>query len=499
MSIEKIVSIAKRRGFFYLGSEIHKPIAGFWHYGPLGVALKRKIENEWRNFFVKGEEFYEVEGTSIMPENVFIASGHVEGFSDPLVQCKKCKSLHRADKLIEQKTGIFIPERSSTKKFDKIIKEKKVRCPDCNGNLSNTRFFNMMFKVNVGPTEKAEVAYLRPETCQAIFVDFLNIYRAMRAKLPFGIAQIGRSFRNEISPRQTLLRQREFTQAEAEIFFNPEKDEFPKFDEVKDYKLNLLMVKDGKLRKVSVEEAVKEKLIKRKLIAYYLARIQQFLNTLGIPLEAIRLREQTDEERPFYAEYAFDCDVETSLGWIEVVANHYRTDYDLKSHMKVSGKDLSIVEEGKKVIPHVWEISQGIDRTLLCVMLHCFREGKERGWEWFSFPPRISPYVAGVFPLVNKDKLPEKAREVYGMLKKSFDVFYDDGASIGKLYARSDEVGTPYCITIDYQTLEEDSVTIRERDTTKQIRVKIKDLIDTLWKLINQEIEFEKAGKLVKS
>ncbi|MFQ5710292.1 MAG: glycine--tRNA ligase [Candidatus Geothermarchaeales archaeon] len=498
MSLKKIVDVAKRRGFFYPGSGIHSPMAGFWHYGPLGTSLKRNIEEAWRRFFIVGEEFFEIEGTNIMPEKVFVASGHLESFADPLVQCKRCKSLHRADKLIEEKTGIFVPERAPTEEFDKTMREHDVRCPSCGGDLANTRYFNMMFKLSVGPTEQAEIAYLRPETCQAIFVDFLNVYRSMRAKLPFGIAQIGRSFRNEISPRQTLIRQREFSQAEAEIFFNPDKiDEFPRFDEVKNYRLNLQMLNDEKVREITVEDAVRSGLIGGRLIAYYLARIQQFINGLGIPIEAIRLREQTDEERPFYAAQAFDCDVNTHLGWVEVVANHYRTDYDLASHMKVSGKDLRVSEEGEKFIPHVWEISQGIDRTLLCVMIHSYRQGKERGWEWLALPPRIAPYQCGVFPLLSKNGLPEKAREVYHLLKQCFHTFYDRSGSIGKRYARSDEIGVPAAITCDYQTLEDDTVTIRDRDSTNQIRVKIEDLTQTLWKLLEGEA-LEKLGKLIK-
>lgn len=497
MSMEKIVEVAKRRGFFWPSSDIYNPIAGFWHYGPVGLVLKKKIEDTWRKTFVKDEGFYEVEGTNIMPEAVFVASGHVKGFSDPLVQCEKCKSLHRADKLVEKQTGISVPEHSSLKKFDEIIKKKKITCPNCGGKLRKTKFFNMMFKLRTGATEEGEVAYLRPETCQVIFVDFLNVYRTMRAKLPFGIVQIGRSFRNEISPRQTLLRQREFTQAEAEIFFNNTDKTFPRFDEVKNYKLNLQMVKDNSVRQLTVEEAVKGKLISYKLIAYYLAKLQQFINSLGIPLDAIRLREHTKDERPFYAKQAFDCDIKTTEGWIEVAANHYRTDYDLKSHMKASGKELSVVEDGKKVIPHVWEISEGIDRTLFLVMMHCFREDKKRGWDWFAFPPKIAPYTVAIFPLVNKDGLSEKAKEVYESLRKCYDIYYDKSGSIGKRYARADEVGCLTTLTIDYQTLKDDTLTIRDRDTTQQIRVPIKDLKQILWKVLEGE-ELEKLGKIVK-
>ena len=494
MIFEKVVEIAKRRGFFYPGSEIYGGISGFWHYGVVGTLLKKKIENEWRRFFVKEEGFFEIEGSNIMPKEVFVASGHLQSFSDPIVQCKKCKALFRADKLIEEQAGIFLPERATLEDFNKTIKEKNIKCPKCKGELGEVRFFNLMLKVDVGPTEKSETAYLRPETCQVIFVDFLNVYRTCRAKLPFGIAQIGRAFRNEISPRQTLLRQREFTQAEAEIFFNPKNENFSeeKFEKIKDYELNIW---DNELKKIKVKELSQK--INSKLIPYYLAKIQQFIERVGIPLENIRLRELGEDEKAFYAKYAFDCEVKTELGWIELVANNYRSDYDLSSHMKVSKKDLSVVEENEKIVPHVWEISQGIDRTLLCIMLQHYHDEKERGWEWFSFPPNISPYVAGVFPLVSKDNLPEKAKEVYESLKKNFDVFYDEKGSIGRRYARADEIGTFLGITIDYQTLEDNTVTLRNRDTTKQIRVKIENLAGVIEKLINKEIEFEKAGEAV--
>jgi len=496
MSFEKVVEIAKRRGFFYPGSEIYGGLSGFWHYGVVGTLLKKKIENEWRRFFVKEEGFFEIEGSNIMPKDVFVASGHLQSFSDPIVQCKKCKALFRADKLIEEQAGIFLPEKTNVEEFNKIIKEKNIKCPKCKGELGEVRFFNLMLKVEIGPTEKSEIAYLRPETCQAIFVDFLNVYRTSRAKLPFGIAQIGRAFRNEISPRQALLRQREFTQAEAEIFFNPKNENLDaeKFEKIKDYKLNIW---NEKQNQITTEEFSQK--IKSKLVAYYLAKIQQFIESLGIPLENIRLRELGEDEKAFYAKYAFDCEVKTELGWIELVANNYRSDYDLSSHMKLSKKDLSVVEgnEKEKIIPHVWEISQGIDRTLLCVMLQHYHDEKERGWEWFSFPPKISPYIAGVFPLVSKDNLPNKAKEVFEILKKKFDVFYDENGSIGRRYARADEIGTFLGITIDYQTIEDNTVTLRNRDTTKQIRVKIQNLVEIIEKLINEEIEFEKAGEAV--
>ncbi len=481
---EKIIRIAKKRGFFYQSCEIYKPISGFWHYGSVGVLLKKKIEEEWRRFFIKNEGFYEIEGTNIMPKDVFVASGHLKGFSDPIVQCKKCNSLYRADKLIYETLGIFVPERAKEEEFDKIIKEKNVRCIKCRGELMNTRFFNMMFELGVGASEKREIAYLRPETCQSIFVDFLNVYRAMRARLPFGIAQIGRSFRNEISPRQGLLRQREFTQAEAEIFFDPSVKNFEGFEKIKNTELNILRAGKNETEKMSLEEMIKNGIIDNELFGYYLAKVQEFINSLGIPLSAIRFREQEEEERPFYAKLAFDCEVYTPIGWIEIVANHYRSDHDLKSHSEISGKDLSIIVNNKKIIPHVWEISQGIDRTLFCVMMHAFKED-ERGWSYFSFEPKIAPYSVAVFPLVSKDGLPEKAKEVYKILRKDFDTLYDESGSIGKRYARADEIGVPFCITIDYQTLEDNTVTIRDVNTTEQVRIKIDNISDFIKRMIS--------------
>ena len=510
MKLEDIINIAQKRGFFYPSAEIYDAIAGFWNYGPVGYLLKRKIENEWRKFFIKDKYYkqgdknppptlirtrcFEMQGTDIMPEDVFNASGHIKSFADPLTQCKKCKSMFRTDKLIEDKLNIFVPERTTEKKFDEIIKKNKIKCPNCSGELTKTRYFNMMFKLDVGPTEQAKTAYLRPETCQAIFTDFQKIYKIMRAHLPLGIAQIGRAFRNEISPRRTLLRQREFTQAELEVFFDPEKiDDFPEFETIKNEKIRIQMENEEQPKEITVEHAVEKNLIKAKLFAYYLARIYQFINILGIKNESIRLREQTKDERPFYASQAFDCEVETLTGWTEIVANHYRTDHDISSHMKVSKKDLRVLEDGKKITPHVWEVSQGIDRTVFCVLVHCYRED-ERGWSWFAFPPEISPYAAGVFPLVNKNGLPAKAKEVYKILE-DFDVFYDDKGSIGRRYARADEIGTPFGITIDNQTLEDNTITIRNRDNCKQIRILIKDLVDIISKLISGKMKFEEIEK----
>ena len=495
---EKIMSLAKRRGFFYPAAEIHTAIAGFWSFGPLGAAMKRRIENLWREAFVKGEGYYEVEGANILPAAVFSASGHLAGFTDPLVQCKRCHSTYRADKIIEQAAGIFVPERTPAEEIDKIIADNKIKCPGCGGQLAETRLFNMMFEVSIGATEPREAAYLRPETCQINFIDFANVYRAMRPKLPFGIAQIGRSFRNEISPRQGLLRQREFTQAEMEVFFNPADKSFARFAEKKDYVLNVQRTGSEKMEYITAGELVKKGIVKYELIAYHLGKMQKFMNDLGIPLENIRLREQDPKERPFYAESAFDCEVQTALGWVEVAANHYRTDYDLGSHAKATGKDLAAtLDSGEKIIPHVWEISEGVDRTMFCVLLQAYVDDKKRGWEWLMLEPKVAPYAAAVFPLVSKDGLVEKAREVHAALAKCYDVLFDEPGSIGKRYARADEIAVPFCITIDYDTLKDSTVTIRDRNNTKQRRVKIAELASVLWALVFGGAAFEKFGKAI--
>ena len=496
---EKIMSLAKRRGYFYPAAEIHTPIAGFWSFGPLGTSMKHRIENLWRDAFIKDEGYCEVEGSNILPASVFEASGHLAGFTDPLVQCRRCHVMHRADKLVEKAAGVFVPERTPADEVDKIIADKKIKCPECAGTLDKTRMFNMMFEVKIGATEPRETAYLRPETCQINFIDFANVYRAVRPKLPFGIAQIGRSFRNEISPRQGLLRQREFTQAEMEVFFNPTEKTFARFAELKDYKLNVQRVGADKVEHITVAELVKKGIVKYELIAYYLAKIQRFVNGLGIPLEKIRLREQDPKERPFYAESAFDCEVLTAFGWVEVAANHYRTDYDLGAHAKATGKDLTAtLDSGEKIIPHVWEISEGVDRTMFCVLMQAYTDDKARGWEWLRLEPKAAPYAAAVFPLVSKDGLEEKAREVHAALAKCFDVLFDKPGSIGKRYARADEIGIPFCVTIDYDTLEDGTVTIRDRNTVKQRRVKIAELQSALWDLVFCGADFEKIGKPIK-
>ncbi|MGC8812469.1 MAG: glycine--tRNA ligase [Candidatus Aenigmatarchaeota archaeon] len=494
MNIEKITTITKRRGFIFPSSEIYGGLSGFFDYGPLGALMKKKIENFWRDFFVKQNNIYEVETCTIMPEQVWKASGHLKDFIDPLTQCEKCKSTFRADEIIKDLTGKSV-EGLKLEELGEIIKKEKLKCPRCKGELSEVKIFNLMFSTNIGPT-KGNVAYLRPETAQGIFVNFKNILNATRAKLPFGVAQIGTSYRNEISPRQFLSRMREFRQMEIEYFFNPEKiEEFDEFEEFSKTKIRILtreeQKKDGKVLEITVEEAVKKKILPNKIMGYFLAKEFLWYQKLGIPSQSLRFRHMLPEETPHYSKGNFDLEIEFDFGWKEVVGNAYRTNYDLSSHSKLSGEDFSVVEDGKKIVPHVIEPSFGIDRTIYAILLHSFVEDKKRGWDWFKFPPRIAPYSVAVFPLVSKDGIPEKAKEIFAQLKNCFDAYYDESGSIGKRYARADEAGIPFAVTIDYQTLKDNTVTIRSRDTTEQVRVKVENLVNAIWKLVYEEVNLK--------
>lgn len=495
---ERVVEVCKRRGIIFPTAEIYGGASGFFEYGPVGTLLKRKFERYWREYFVKsGENIVEIEGCTIMPEAVLKASGHLESFVDPIAQCKKCKTIHRADHLIEDGTGKFV-EGLDTEELTKIIRDENLKCPGCKGELEDVKIFNLLLKTEIGPAG-GQPAYLRPETAQNIFTSFQRIFNSTRAKLPFGIAQVGHSFRNEISPRHFVIRIREFGQLEIEMFLDPEKpDECPKFDEFADTRVVILtrdaQKKEGKAVELTVKELLETGIIPSKWMAYFLAKEFLWFQSLGIPKEALRFREMKKEEVPHYSKGNFDLEINFDFGWKESVGNSLRSDYDLRRHMKYSGKDLSIMTlDGRKVIPEVVEPSFGCERPIAGILFHCFRDGNERGWSWFAFPPKIAPFHAGIFPLVNKDGIPEKAREIYEELKKEFDVFYDGSGSIGKRYARSDEIGTPTNLTVDYQTLKDSTLTLRYRNTTKQIRIKIEDIKNVLSKIVEGE-DFEKLG-----
>jgi len=476
---DKISELAVRRGFYFPAAEIYPDTpAGFWDYGPLGATLKRRIIDVWRKTIVKRDEMLEIDGAQILPESVFEASGHLKSFVDPLTECKKCKKISRADRLIQDKTGELVPEALSAENLDNLIHALNVTCPECGGELSKVVKFNMMFRFTAGPKLDNKVG-LRPETCQSIFLDFPRIYKAMRAKLPIGMAQVGRSFRNEISPRQSLVRLRELIQAEVEVFFNPNKvEDFEKFDDVASKKLNFLLLGAGKEETLTVREAVDKKIVQNKLVAYYLVLLMEFYEKLGISPENMRFRELPSEEKPFYAQSAWDLEIRTSFGWLETVANHYRTDYDLRVHSEGSKTDISVIDGEEKILPWIWEDSMGIDRTLLVVLDAAYTEEGKR--TFLKLPNYLAPIQIAVFPLVDRDGLTEKAKQVYNMLRSQFDVVFDEKDSIGRRYYRMDEIGVPFAVTIDYDTLKDDTVTIRERDSKKQVRIKVSEIEEWL-------------------
>ena len=421
MNYEQIIQLALERGFYFPSCEIYSDAhAGFWEYGPSGVNLKNKFIELWRRELVRRDRMWEIDGSQIMSQNVFVASGHLASFADPIATCTKCKSIFRADKMIEEITRIVIPENADLAEFDKVMEEKKITCPKCKGSFENIKKFNMMFRVGIGAQN--ESAYLRPETCQSIFVDFPRLFKTMRGKLPIGIAQIGKSFRNEISPRQSLLRLREFYQAEIEVFCNPNKlDDLPKFSEVENTLIRIMV--DDTIKSMTCKEAVDSGVVPNKLVAYYLGLLVEFYQKTGIDVNRSRFRKLGEKEKAFYATVAFDFEVETNIGWLELVACNYRSDYDLKNHANTSKEKFEVMDDEVKVLPHVFEISMGIDRSLYTMIEHRLREDKENERIVLSLEPYLAPIHIGVLSLVKKDGLAEKTDEVYFMLRKKYDAF----------------------------------------------------------------------------
>jgi glycyl-tRNA synthetase len=493
---EKLMELANKKSLFYRSAEIYpNSPAGFWDFGPIGQSIRRKIVEFWRHEFVQKENMLEIHGSQILPASVFEGSGHLKSFADPIVQCSKCKKYERADKLISEKIGKNVPESLAIEKLNEMIKQNNIKCAKCNGELGKVSKFNMMVESIVGKQGEFKT-FLRPEACQTIFLNFARMAKTMRLKLPQGIAQVGGAFRNEIAPRQSITRSVEFSQMEAEIYFDSEKiDEIENFDDVKNYKIRVLRLGKEEIEEVGAEELVEQKIVPGKLIAYFMARTQQVWNKMGIPLEKIRFREVDKDERAFYSLATFDFEVETSLGWLELIANNYRTDYDSKGHMEHSGTNLEYTDPqtGKKIIAHIWEVSAGVDRTMFAILDNCLKQGKEG--LYISLPAKLAPYQISILPLVNKEGIPEVAEAIEKELKNAwFDVFYDASGSIGRRYARNDEIGVPFDLTVDFDSLKNKDVTLRRRDDGEQIRVKISEVKDILRKLISGELEFEKAG-----
>ncbi|MEM0486653.1 MAG: glycine--tRNA ligase [Sulfolobales archaeon] len=561
---DKIVDLAKRRGFFWPSYEIYGGVAGFYDLGPLGTMLKINIVNLWREYFVLRHQdlVTEVETPVIVPEVLLKASGHLDHFTDPIIECLSCGRKYRADHLIEEATGLKVEGRS-IEELNEIVKNKGLKCPQCGGELSEVRTFNLLFKTTIGPYS-SDAGYLRPEAAQGMFVSFKRVFVSMREKLPLGIAQIGRVARNEISPRQGMIRLREFTIMEIEFFHDPEGED-PPWDRFSG-KLRLLpaeLRQKGEENPIEIDviEAVREGIIKNKWLGYWMCVAREFVKELGVGYGEMYFEEKMPYERAHYSAQTFDQLVRISRwGWIEVSGHAYRTDYDLRRHMEFSGQDMtifkpfkepkivevekvvvdkstlgrllghhltsflealknvsieeikkavtsseetvviagvrvprtaiSIVKEtekvaGTRIIPHVAEPSFGAERLVLLVLDKAYTE--EEGRIVLKIPRKIAPVKVAVFPLLEREELVRVARRIYAeLMSLGLTVIYDESGSIGRRYARADEIGVPYAITVDFQTLSDDTVTIRERDTRKQIRVSIKNVYSELSRMLHQ-------------
>lgn len=458
-SMEKVVSLCKNRGIIYPGSEIYGGLANTWDYGPLGVEFKNNVKKAWWKKFVQQSKYnVGLDSAILMNPEVWVASGHVGSFSDPLIDCKECKSRFRADKLIEDfyfenNLGDINVDGWENEKVEELMKEKNICCPNCKKqNFTGIRRFNLMFKTFQGVTEdsKSEI-YLRPETAQGIFVNFKNIARTSRKKVPFGIAQVGKSFRNEITPGNFTFRTREFEQMELEFFCKPGED-LEWYDYWKNYSFNWLL-------------------------------------SLGMNEETLRLRDHEQEELSFYSKATCDIEFLFPFGWGELWGIADRTDYDLSRHIEVSGEDLRYIDPvtNEKYVPYCIEPSLGADRVALAFLCNAYDEeeiGEGDVRTVLRLHPSLAPFKAAILPLTKK--LSEKSDEIYDELSKYFMIDTDVSGSIGKRYRRQDEIGTPFCITVDFDTLEDECVTVRFRDTMEQERIKISELKD----FIEKSLEF---------
>ncbi|MEK6846413.1 MAG: glycine--tRNA ligase, partial [Nanoarchaeota archaeon] len=450
-------------------------------------------KREWWKYHVQQrDDVVGIDGSIISSPKVWQASGHVGGFADVLVECQKCHTRERADALIEDKLKINA-DGLTPSELAKLIQENKLKCQKCKGDFGEPAQFNLMFKTYVGPKQDEEnIAYLRPETAQLIFANFKNILDTARVKLPFGIAQIGKAFRNEIAPRNFLFRTREFEQMEIEYFVHPGKTKECSFlKEVEEHELLTysaeMQEKKEEPRKLKVKELLQKKILKLPWHGYWLALEHKWFMQLGVAPENLRVRQHKKSELAHYASDCWDLEYKFPFGWKELQGIADRGDFDLQQHIKHSGKELSYFDEEtqKKVVPFVIaEPSLGVDRSFLLFMFEAYHDDKERGNIVLKLPPRLAPVYCAVFPLVkNKPELVEKAREVYKELKCCYSCQYDESGSVGRRYARADEIGVRWCITVDFDSLEDNAVTIRDRDTTKQIRVKISELKGKLYEL----------------
>ena len=567
MNHDKMMNIARKRGFLWPSFEIYSGVSGFTDYGPLGASLKNNIMQKWRRQYIAGEGFHEIEGPTVMPKEVLKASGHVDNFTDPMTKCNDCGEVFRADHIIEEAIGIDV-ESLPNEEMDKIVEDNNIKCPSCGGSLANIWNYNLMFKTQIG-AKGDKTGYMRPETAQGIFILFKRLSRFFKNKLPFAAVQLGKSYRNEISPRQGVIRLREFTQAEAEIFLDPEDKTHPKFSKIADETLYLasqdVQLNEKETLELTAQEALDQGIVSSETLIYQLYLAKKFLNEIGINDDVLRFRQHLPGEM---AHYALDCwDVECltdKYGWVEIIGIADRGDYDLTAHSKFSNEELDIYKEfdepklikktvikpnlkkfgpafkgdspkiktfienlsedevseikaaieadgkftleldgsyeileehlifedieeeikGEKIVPHVIEPSFGIDRILYCTLLHSFKETEEK--DYFQFAKEIAPIQVSVFPLMNKDGLGEIAVEITHDLREAgFTVDNDTSGTIGKRYARADEVGVPIAVTVDFDTKEDNTVTIRDRDTEKQERVEIGVLKEVIKEKLN--------------
>ncbi|MCP8312431.1 MAG: glycine--tRNA ligase [Candidatus Methylarchaceae archaeon HK02M1] len=560
---EKLTELARRRGFFWPALELYGGVSGFVSFGELGVKLKEKIIRLWRDYFVHSHGFTEVDTPLISPYTVFEVSGHVESFKDPMAECSKCHRKFRADHLLME-FGRHIPESMSIEDMKKELNKGDVKCKECSNAKWDVGHFLTMFRTTIGPYSENE-GFIRPETAQGMFTEFKRLYEVSRGKMPLGVAQIGKAFRNEISPRQGIIRLREFSMMEVEFFFDPSHPACPLLDQLEDEELRILpeeTVTKGieEPLVMTVKEALNKGAIKQEWLAYFMVLSKKFLRKLGIPEDRQRFYEKLPGERAHYSAQTYDHEVLLDkFGWVEVAGHAYRTDYDLSSHMKKSSIDLSVsvqlkepikvkhlkmnidakkvwktfqdktggilkrlhemspedvkremedrgevvvegyrlpmnavefveVEEETKVrrfIPHVVEPSFGIERLIYATLEYAYWEKEERR-VILRILPRLAPIQVAVFPLVSKKRLQKRSLAVLEDLRRrGIDVIYDDSGSIGRRYARADEIGVPFSITIDYQTLDDDTLTVRDRDTWKQKRIPVKDLPEYLIELLH--------------
>lgn len=562
----EILSLAKRRGFLWPAYEIYGGVAGLFDYGPLGAEMKQNVEDYWRQLYVRREGFIEISCPLLAPKEVFEASGHLKEFTDLAVQCDACSTSFRADHLAEELHEQ--PSKLSREELCQLLNDNNVVCPECGGHLCEPTTFNLMFKTMIGAGAAGRDGYIRPETAQGMFVNFNMLYRFAREKLPVGAVQIGRSMRNEISPRQGVIRLREFNMMEAELFVHPDKKSWPDFKEVKEEELKLL--KDGSEETVTItlERAVQEGIIQNETLAYFMWLTWKYLLDLGIDQDRMRFRQHAHTEMAHYAIDCWDCEALLGYGWVELVGVADRGCYDVSAHLDHSGADLTAFERfdepkmmtvdriqpdhselgpifkgkakavaerlsklspdsisnedseieleiegeklkvpvecikkvrreekvsGRKFVPHVIEPSYGLDRIIYALLDHAF--SSEEDYMRLRLRGKAAPVKLGVFPLVGKDGLDTLAMQIFRRISSlGVACYYDDSGSIGRRYARMDEIGTPFCVTLDYDTLENNTVTLRDRDTAEQIRVEIDRLPEIALK-VKENIAFEELRR----